>query len=114
MAELGGKQIISPSHPRLKRLFLISVGGGSGLGVGIVAIVAIVVWFNSRPIPQHDWTRVAIEGAGLQAKLKTDWDGSVRYQLVVTPRSDDLKSAFENAVRTHRDSISFTILLYDK
>lgn len=37
----------------------------------------------------------------------------MRYQLVVTPRSSDLKNAFDNAVRTHRDSISFTIHLYD-
>jgi hypothetical protein len=38
----------------------------------------------------------------------------VRYQLVVSPRSDDLKAAFDNAVRSHRDSISFTVHLYDK
>lgn len=114
MAELSEERIVSPKRPRLKRLFLISAGVGLGLGVGIVATVASVAWFNSRPIPTHDWTQLEIKGAGLRAKLKTDWDGAVRYQLVVTPRSDELKSAFDNAVRTHRDSISFTILLYDK
>ena len=50
----------------------------------------------------------------MKAKLKTDWNDSVRYQLVVTPRSDDLKAAFDDKVRLHRDSISFTVHLFDK
>jgi hypothetical protein len=98
----------------LKKLFLLCLGVGAGLGVAIVATVASVVWITSRPIPARDWPQPEIEGAGLKAKLKTDWNDSVRYQLVVRPRSDDLKTAFENVVRTHRDSISFTIHLYDK
>jgi len=114
MAEMGEMQNISPPSPRLKKLFLICAGVGLGLGVGIVATVALVVSFNHRPIPPRDWPRLEVEGAGLQAKLKTDWDRSVRYQLVVTPRSDDLRSAFDSAVRTHEDSITFTILLYNK
>jgi len=97
----------------LKKLFLVCIGIGAGLGIGIVAIVASVVWITSRPIPAREWPRLEVEGAGLRAKLKTDWNDSVRYQLVVTPRSDDLKTAFDSTVRTHRDSISFTIHLYD-
>lgn len=98
----------------LKKLFLSFLGVGAGLGVAIVATVASVVWITSRPIPARDWPRLEIEGAGLKAKLKTDWNDSVRYQLVVTPRADDLKTAFDNVVRTRRDTISFTIHLYDK
>jgi hypothetical protein len=97
-----------------KRLFLICVGVGTGLGIGVVATVASVVWLTSRPIPVRDWPRLEVEGAGLRAKLKTDWNDSVRYQLVVTPRSDDLKAAFAEAVQSNRDSISFTLHLYDK
>lgn len=98
----------------LKRLFLICVGVGAGLGIGVVATVASVLWLTSRPIPARDWPRLEVEGAGLKAKLKTDWNDSVRYQLVITPRSDDLKAAFNDAVQSHRDSISFTVHLYDK
>ena len=57
-----------------------------------------MVWITSRPIPAREWPRLEVEGAGVRAKLKTDWNDSVRYQLVVTPRSDDLKTAFDNAV----------------
>jgi len=98
----------------LKKLFLICVGIGAGLGIGVVAAIASVVWLTSRPIPARDWPRLEVEGAGLKAKLKTDWNDSLRYQLVVTPRSDDLKVAFDDAVRSRRDSISFTVLLFDK
>jgi hypothetical protein len=98
----------------LKKLFLICVGIGIGLGLGIVGTVASVVWLTSRPIPTHDWPRLEVEGAGLKAKLKTDWNDSVRYQLVITPRNDDVKAAFDDAVQSHRDSISFTVHLYDK
>ena len=98
----------------LKKLFLVCVGIGAGLGIGVVATFASVVWLTSRPIPARDWPRLEVEGAGLKATLKTDWNDDVRYQLVVTPRSDDLQAAFDNAVRSHRDSISFTVHLYDK
>lgn len=67
-----------------------------------------------RPIPARDWPRLEVEGAGLQAELRTDGNHSVRYQLVVTPRSNNLKPAFGDAVRSHSDSISFTVHLYDK
>ena len=76
MVEINGER---SKRPRLKRLFLISAGVGLGLAVGIVATVAAIAWFNSRPIPTHDWTQLEIKGAGLRAKLKTDWDGAVRY-----------------------------------
>lgn len=98
----------------LKKLFLAFVGIGAGLGVALVAAFSLVAWSTSRPLPARDWPRLEIEGAGLKAKLKTDWNDSVRYQLVVTPRSDDLKAIFDSTVRSHRDSISFTIHLYDK
>ncbi len=98
----------------LKKLFLVCLGIGAGLGFGIVATVASISWVTSRPMPAREWPPLEGESAGLTAKLKTDWNDSVRYQLVVTPRSSDLKNAFDNAVRTHRDSISFTIHLYDK
>lgn len=104
----------------LKKLLLICVGIGAGLGIGVIATIASVVWLTSRstpalePIPARDWPPVVIEGAGLRAKITTDWNDSVRYQLVVTPRSDDLKAAFNDAVQSHRDSISFTVHLYDK
>ncbi len=98
----------------LKRLFIAGVGLGVGLGIGIVATVASVGWVTSRPIPVREWPTLDVSGAGLKAKLKTDWNDSVRYQLVVTPRSDDLKTAFDGAIRTHRDSIFFTVHLYDK
>jgi hypothetical protein len=98
----------------IKKLFFICMGIGLGLGIGIVATVASVLWLTSRPVPARDWPRLEVEGAGLKAKLKTDWNEAVRYQLVVTPRSDDLKAAFDDAVQSHRDSISFTVHLYDK
>ena len=98
----------------LKRLFLTCMGIGVGLGIGVVATVASVVWLTSRPIPARDWPRVEVESVGLKARLRTDWNDSVRYQLVVTPRSDNLKAAFDDIVRLHRDSISFTVHLYDK
>ncbi len=98
----------------LKKLFLICLGIGAGLGIGGGATVASVIWLTSRPMPARDWPRLEIEGVGLRAKLRTDWNDSVRYQLVVRPRSDDLKAAFDEAVRSHRDSISFTVHLYDK
>jgi len=98
----------------LKKLFLAFVGIGAGFGVALVATFGSIAWFTSRPIPARDWPRLDVEGAGLKAKLRTDWNDSVRYQLVVTPRSDDLKALFDDAVRSHRDSISFTLHLYDK
>ena len=98
----------------LKKLFLAFVGIGAGFGVALVATFGSIAWFASRPIPARDWPRLNVEGAGLKAKLRTDWNDSVRYQLVVTPRSDDLKAVFDDAVRSHRDSISFTLHLYDK
>lgn len=101
-------------HLSLKKLFLAFVGTGVGLGVVLVATFSTIAWFTSRPIPARDWPRLEIEGAGLKAKLRTDWNDAVRYQLVVTPRSDDLKTAFDSTVRSNRDSISFTVHLYDK
>jgi len=104
----------------LKRLLVACVGIGVGLGIGIIATVASIVWLTSRPtptpepIPARDWPQLDVEGAGLRAKLKTDWNDSVRLQLLVTPRSDDLRAAFNDAVQSHRDSISFTVHLYDK
>ena len=129
----------------LKKLFLVSVAIGAGLGVGIVATVASVRWLTSRPIPTRvgiqssgspiptwelspleiqsagspiptrEWPPLEIQSAGLRAKLKTDWDGHfVRYQLVVTPRRNELKSEFDRAVRSHRNLISFVVHLYDK
>ncbi len=115
----------------LKKLFLVSVAIGAGFGVGIVATVASARWLTSRPIPTREWppvqtqsagspipTRewppVEIQNAGLRAKLKTDWDGHfVRYQLVVTPRQNQLKSEFDRAVRSHRNLISLGVHLYD-
>jgi hypothetical protein len=55
----------------LKKLFLVCVGIGAGLGIGVVATVASVVWLTSRPIPVREWPRLEVEGAGLKAKLKT-------------------------------------------
>ncbi len=98
----------------IKKLILICLGIGTGLGIGIVATVACIMWLSSRQIPARDWSELDIASIGLKAKLKTDWNDSVRYQLVVTPRSDDLKAPFDHAVQSHRDSISFTIHLYDK
>lgn len=102
----------------LKKLFLVCVGIGAGLGIGIVATIASVIafdaWLTSRPIPARDWPHLEVEGAGLKAKLRTDWHNFVRYQLVVTPRTHDLEVAFDHAVQSHRDSISFTVHLYDK
>jgi hypothetical protein len=92
----------------LRRLFLACLGIGAGIGVGAVTVAFCVAWLTSRPIPLRDWPSLEIESAGLKAKLKTDWNESVRYQLVVRPRSDDLKASFDDKVRTHRDSISFT------
>jgi hypothetical protein len=43
----------------LKKLFLVCVGIGAGLGFGVVATVASVVWLTSRPIPAHDSARTA-------------------------------------------------------
>lgn len=130
MEETGDRQTVPPPvstyvQPRLsvwkklkgfglKKLFLICMGIGAGLGIGIVATVASVVWLTSRPMPPREWPRLEVQGVGLTAKLKTDWNDSLRYQLVVTPRSDDLKAAFDDTVRLHRDSISFTVHLYDK
>jgi hypothetical protein len=51
---------------------------------------------------------------GLKANLKTDWDGIVRYQLVIAPRSKELAQAFDVTARSQRDSLSFTIPLFDK
>jgi len=98
----------------LKRLFFVCVGIGAGMGIGAAATVASIAWLSSRPTPTRDWPRLDIEGMGLKAKLRTDWDNSVRYQLSVVPRSNDLKAAFTDAVREGRDSISFTVHLYDK
>jgi hypothetical protein len=98
----------------LRRLFLICVGIGVGLGLAGVAKIAPIAWLTSRPIPAREWPPLELEGAGIRAKLKTDWNDFVRYQLVVTPRSDNLKTAFDDAVRSHRRSISFTIHLYDR
>jgi hypothetical protein len=130
MAEPSEVQSVSPQmtatvHPRLsiwqrlrgfglKKLLLVCVGIGAGLAIGIVATVASVVWLTSRPIAARDWPRLEVKGAGLKAKLRTDWNDSVRYQLIVEPRSNDLEPAFDDTVRSHRDSISFTVLLYDE
>lgn len=115
----------SPAPPRhsiwqrirtfgFKRLFLVCVGVGVGMVVGLAGIAYSIVWLTSRPIAAREWPRLEVEGAGLRANLKTDWNDSARYQLKVTPRSDDLKVAFDKTVRSHRDSISFTIHLYDR
>lgn len=98
----------------IKKLILICLGIGTGLGIGVVATVACIMWLSSREIPARDWSELDIASIGVKAKLKTDWNDSVRYQLVVTPRSDDLKAAFDHAVQSQRDSISLTIHLYDK
>lgn len=97
----------------LKKMFVICLGIGAGLTLAVVGVGASIVWFTSQPIPAREWPGLDVQSAGLQAKLKTDWNDSVRYQLVVTPRADDLKAAFDSVVRTHRESISFTIHLFD-
>lgn len=98
----------------LKRLFLVCAGIGVGMGIVVAAVVASVVWLSSRPIQARDWPHLEFEGMGLKAKLRTDYDSSVRYQLAVLPISNELKAAFNDGVRANRDSISFTVHLYDK
>src|SRR5260370_40333248 len=108
METTGEVQTVAPASPApqrpvsiwqrlktfsLKKLFLVCLGVGAGLAVGLIATVATVVWFTSRPVPIREWPRLELEGVGLRAKLKTDWSDSVRYQFVVTPRSDELKTA---------------------
>lgn len=99
---------------QLKKLLIVCVGIGAGLGVGLVVGFASITWFTSRPIPPREWPHLTVDGASLKATLKTDWKDSVRYQLAIGPRSDKLKAAFDDAVRSNRHSISFTIHLYDK
>jgi hypothetical protein len=98
----------------IKRLLLICVALGAGLGIAIVGTAVFVAWLTNRPIAPRDWQRLDIEAVGLKAKLKTDWADSVRYQFVIAPRSEDLKAAFDSTVRSHTDSESFTIHLFDK
>jgi hypothetical protein len=116
---------VSPAAPRLtiwrrlktysaKRLLFVCISLGLGLGIGIVGTAVFVTWLMDRPIAPRDWPRLDIEAVGLKAKLKTDWEGSVRYQFVVAPRSEDLKAAFDSAARSDSHSVSFTIHLFDK
>jgi hypothetical protein len=98
----------------LNRLLVVCVGIGVGVSVGLVAIFVSFMWLTARPIPAREWPGIELDGAGLKANLKTDWNNSVRYQLVVKPLSEGLEGAFDNAVRSNRDSISFTVHLYDK
>jgi hypothetical protein len=110
----------SPKRFGLKRLFIVSLGIGVGLGI-VIAMITSVAWLTSRtapaPAPEttsvREWPRVELKGVGLKAKLKTDGNDS-RYQLVIAPMSDDAKAVFDKAVRSHRDSISFAVHLYDK
>jgi hypothetical protein len=81
--EQAGETLALPKQPRtsiwqrmkgfgLKKLFLVCLGVGAGLGIGIVATVASISWVTSRPIPAREWPQLEVEGAGLRAKLKTD------------------------------------------
>lgn len=100
---------------------LRNLGFRKGLFVGVsavyavisfvVAIVALVRWFDTRPIHLRKWPTQEIEAAGIRAKLKTDWNGAVRYQFVVTPKTSDLTKAFSDGVETQ--SISFSVVFYD-
>jgi hypothetical protein len=98
----------------LKRLFLVCIGVGAGMGIFALTAAVSINWVTSRPIPVREWPRLEMKGVGLKAKLKTDWNDTVRYQLLVTPLSDDLKGAFDTTVRADRSTISFTVHLYDK
>lgn len=98
----------------LKKLLLVFVALGVGLGAGIVGIAVSVDWYQSRPIAATEWNRLDVPSLSLRASLKTDYDGLVRYQFKVRPRTQDLIPAFSSAVLSHRDTISFTLHLYDK
>jgi hypothetical protein len=74
----------------------------------------LVTWFQSRPIAVHTWKDDPIESNGVTAKLKTEWDGYVRYQLELVPSSNDLNDAFTKPVQANRGTISFTISLVDE
>lgn len=98
----------------LKKLLLVCSALGIGFGIGVVGAAVSVAWLESRPIAATEWKRLDIPSLSLKASLKTDYDDGVRYQFKVTPRSQDLIPAFDNAVQSHRDTISFTLHLYDK
>jgi hypothetical protein len=97
-----------------KRSLLICGVISVGLGIGIVIAAVSVASYLSRPISVTEWQKLDVPARSLRASLKTDWDGLVRYQFKIRPRTQDLIPAFSRAVQANRDTVSFTLHLYDK
>lgn len=62
-------QVASPTvGPRpstnWKRLALISLFGGFGFAMGLVAVLGAIVWYNGRPKPPKPWSTSAIVANG--------------------------------------------------
>jgi hypothetical protein len=93
-----------------KKLVLICAMVAVGLGIGIVIAIASVAWYLAPPLPVTEWQKLDITALSLRATLKTDWDGSVRYQFKVTPHTQDLIPAFDSAVQANRDTISLPVV----
>jgi len=96
-----------------KRLVLLCISLGAGIGLCIVGCAMAITWYLNRPIPAKQWPVIEIPAVGIKARLKTDWKDSARYQLRVVPFSAELAEPFDSSVRSN-GSIGFTIILYDK
>lgn len=96
------------------KLVTVLLGFGIGIGAGTGAMSWILNWYNQRPVAAKVWSKLTLP-IGMTAKLKTDWNGRVRYQFRIEPETENLKSAFETAVRSSGlSSREFSIHFYDK
>jgi len=59
----------------LKRLALISLSVGAGLGLCVVSLTAVISWYQNQPVPARQWPPIDVPAIGIKARLTSDWDG---------------------------------------
>lgn len=100
--------------PLWKRLVLIGVSVGAGLGIMGTIVGLSIHWYYSHPRMTHEWPEHKMQAYGLKASLKTRWrDDALHYQLQISPLSPDAVDAFDKAFTTLTEPLDFTLYLYD-
>ena len=98
----------------INRLIVISISIGLAAGLSFAAFRLTMNWYSNRPVQAKIWPPIDLP-IGLTAKLKTDWNGETRYQLNISPKTEELTDDFDTVLRSSDVSVrQFGIHLYDK
>lgn len=91
----------------------VYAAAGVGLGILLVAIIAVFSSLTAPPNGRYDLGSVTSSAAGLEGHLFIQWDKRLEYRLTFKPSDPDRQAAFALAVAKSPRPLSIEIRLLD-